>query len=327
MKILISDYPESMMPTHDLEKEVLKKGLGNEIEIEVYPYHDAKRDEFYDRLKDAAALLTAFIKIDKEAFEHAPNLKIISLNSTGYDVVDLQEATNRGIGVSPVGEYCTQDVAEGTLAFMFALNKGLKHYIKDIDELARWDFASFDPTPRMEKQTVGIFGFGKIGRCVAKKVKSLCQRVIAYDPYVDKSLAHELDVELVSAEEIYKEADIICNHMNLNNTNVHFFGNRAFELMEKQPIFINMGRGLSVDEDALVEALNTGKIRSAGLDILTNETPDLKNHPLAHRENVIITPHASFYSTTSLESLQELSCKNIVYYLKGEKAKVFKLVN
>ncbi|WP_071392793.1 NAD(P)-dependent oxidoreductase [Bacillus tuaregi] len=327
MKILISDYPECMMPTHELEIELLKKGLGNHIEVDVFSYYENNKEEFYEHLRDADALLTAFIQFDKEAFNHAPNLKVISLNSTGYDAVDIEEATFRGIGVCPVGEYCTQDVAEGTLAFMLALNKGHKHYITDVDQRARWDFASFKPSPRMETQTLGIFGFGKIGRCVASKAKHLCKKVIAYDPYVDKSLAADLGVELVSPEEIYKEADMITNHMNLNNSNIRFFDKKAFNSMEKKPIFINMGRGLSVDEDALVDALDKGKVRAAGLDILINETPDLNNHPLAHRENVIITPHASFYSTTSFEALQEISCWNIIHYLNGEKDKLFKLVN
>lgn len=107
MKILISDYAESMMPQHDLETETLKSHLGEDIDVEVYAYTDEAREEFYERLADADALLTAFIKVDKEAFEHAPKLKVIAINATGYDNVDMDAATAHGVGVCPVGEYCT----------------------------------------------------------------------------------------------------------------------------------------------------------------------------------------------------------------------------
>lgn len=326
MKIVISDYPDSMMPVHDYEKEVLNAGL-NKPEIVVFPYDDSKKEEFYSIIKDADAILTAFIHIDKEVMDHAPELKVISINATGYDNVDLKEATKRGIGVCPVGEYCTQDVAEMTISYMMALNKGLKHYIKDIDEKGIWSYSTIEPQNRIEDQVLGIFGFGKIGKCVAKKAQGLGMRVIAYDPHVDKSAGKELHVELLSKEDVLSQADVISNHMNLNSSNVKFFSKDEFSAMKKHPIFLNMGRGLCVDEDALAEALDKGYVRAAGLDILSDETPDLKHHPLTHRENVIITPHAAFYSKASINELQRISCDNIAYYLKGEKNKVFKLVN
>lgn len=326
MKIVISDYPDSMMPSHDYEKQVLNAGLNNP-EIIVFPYNDSKKEEFYSIIKDADAILTAFIHIDKEVMDNAPELKVISINATGYDNVDLKEATKRGIGVCPVGEYCTQDVAEMTIAYMMALNKGLKHYIKDIDDKGIWSYSTIKPQNRIEDQVLGIFGFGKIGKCVAKKAQGLGMRVIAYDPRVDKSVGKELHVELLSKDDVLSQADVITNHMNLNSSNVKFFSIKEFSAMKKHPIFLNMGRGLCVDEDALAEALDKGYVRAAGLDILSDETPDLKHHPLTHRENVIITPHAAFYSTASINELQRISCDNIVYYLKGEKNKVFKLVN
>ena len=111
MKILISDYAESMMPQHDLETETLKSHLGEDIDVEVYAYTDEAREEFYERLADADALLTAFIKVDKEAFEHAPKLKVIAINATGYDNVDMDAATAHGVGVCPCLLY-TSDAAD-----------------------------------------------------------------------------------------------------------------------------------------------------------------------------------------------------------------------
>lgn len=328
MKVLISDHPDSMMPDHTLETETLKEGLGPDVQVEIYPYDQDKKEEFYRRLADADALLTAFVTIDAEVMGHASRLKVISLNSTGYDQVDLEEATRRGIGVCPVGEYCTQDVSESAIAYMFALNKHFKEYQQDIEERHLWDYAAVPPWPRMEDQVLGIVGFGKIGKCTARKASGLVKRVIACDPFVDDEAFEKLGVERVDKEALFAQADIVANHMNLTDENVHFFNAAAFDAMAaRRPLFINLGRGLCVDEPALVEALDDGKLRAFGTDVLYDEVPDLATSKLVGRENVIITPHAAFYSTTALEDLERLSCQNIVYFLTGQREKVFKLVN
>lgn len=326
MKILISDYKASMMPSHEYEIEVLKKGLPD-AKIEVYEYTEENRAEFLEKIEDADALLTAFVRVDKEVFEHAPNLKVVSINATGYDSVDLAEAQKRGIGVCPVGEYCTWDVAEHTIAFMLTLNKNLKEYTYDIEKHYAWEYSVSNIPKRISNQTIGIFGFGKIGKAVAKMAKGLGMTVIATDIADRQADAKELGVELVSPEEIYERADVISNHMNLGSENRNYFTIHEFKKMKKQPIFLNMARGLSIKEEDLAEALDSGLIRGAGLDVLLDETPDLKNHFLTNRKNLIITPHAAFFSQEAFEDMQRISCENIVYFLKGEKEKVFKLVN
>ena len=327
MKILLSDYAESMMPQHDLETETLKSHLGEDIDVEVYAYTDEAREEFYEHLADADALLTAFIKVDKEAFEHAPNLKVIAINATGYDNVDMDEATARGVGVCPVGEYCTWDVSESAIAYMYALNKNFKFYIGQIEQEHRWDYAAAPEVPRLEDQTLGIFGFGKIGKCTARKAKGLVKRIVSNDPFIDQNLFGQNGVEQAEIDEVLAEADIIINHMNLNETNYHYFDAEKFAKMKKKPIVINLGRGLCMDEPALIEALDSGQIRAFGADVLYDETPDLANHPLVGRDNVIITPHSAFYSSSSLRDLMIFPCNNIGHFLKGEKDQLFKLVN
>lgn len=327
MKILISDYKESMMPDHDLEYEILKEGLGSDTEIEIFEYTDDKREEFLEKLSDADALLTAFVPIDKEAFGNAKNLKIISLNSTGYDGVDIEEANKRGIGVSPVGEYCTSDVSEGALAFVFGLVKGLKHYQKEIEEDYVWDYSSPKPMPRVESQVVGIIGLGKIGKCTAKKLQGLSKKVIAWDPYIDIKGTKEIGVEMVELSYLLNHSDIIINHMNLTKQNENFFDKKKFDEMDQHPIFINMSRGQHIIQEDLVAALDSGQIKAVGLDVLDKEHPDLQNHPLLNRKNVMVTPHSSFYSQDSIYQLEKISSENIVFFLKGKREKVFKLVN
>lgn len=327
MKVLISDYPDSMMPSHDVEIETLRAGLGDDVEIDIYAYSDDARDEFYERLSDADALLTAFVKVDEEAMAHAPALKVVSINATGYDNVDLERATARGIGVCPVGEYCTQDVSESALAYMCSLNKHFKFYTNRIEKDHVWDYAGATPVPRLEDQTLGIVGFGKIGSCTSRKAQGIVKRVVANDPFIDQERFAQNGAEGVGLDELLAQSDIIINHMSLNEGNVHYFDAEKFAKMERKPILINLGRGMCLDEQALVEALDAGVVRAFGADVLYDETPDLASHPLVGRDNVMITPHAAFYSSTSIEDLMRFSSQNVVHFLRGEKDKVFKLVN
>ena len=329
MKILISDYPDSMMPAHDYEKQILREGL-DQPEIVVHDYSDENREAFLQEIADADALLTAFIPIDAEVFARAKRLKIIALNATGYDNVDLEEANKRGVGVSPVGEYCTTDVAEFTITLMLALVKDLKQHIENIQSKNIWQYDAVRADKRFNEMVIGICGLGRIGRAVAMRAKALgVKEILAtdIDPTVTSELAIQLGVQLVSPEELFARSDIISNHMNLNETNHHFFNKTAFASMTKKPYFINMGRGACVVEEDLIAALDNQQLRGAALDVLSDETPNLETHPLNNRNNVIVTPHAAFYTQTSVNELIRLSSENIVHYLKGDKQKVFKLVS
>ena len=157
--------------------------------------------------------------------------------------------------------------------------------------------------------------------------KGLVKRIISNDPLIDQNLFGQNGVEQAEIDEVLAEADIIINHMNLNETNYHYFDAEKFAKMKKKPIVINLGRGLCMDEPALIEALDSGQIRAFGADVLYDETPDLANHPLVGRDNVIITPHSAFYSSSSLRDLMIFPCNNIGHFLKGEKDQLFKLVN
>ncbi|WP_242364086.1 hydroxyacid dehydrogenase [Limosilactobacillus antri] len=327
MKIVIADYAESMMPSHELEKRVLTAGLPG-CQIVTATYRDDRRAEFLQLVRDADALLTAFIRVDEELLATATQLKVVSINATGYDNVDLAAARRHGVAVCPVGEYCTTDVAEFTITAMLALVRNLKAYVTDVDVHQQWRYDYAQPNHRLSKLTLGIFGLGKIGRAVATRAAALGMRVLAVDPFISQEdYAKVADqVKLVSAAELFQQADIISNHMNLNESNDHFFTAERFRQMVKQPYFINMARGAEVDETALVAALDSGQISGAALDVLATEFPDLVTNPLVGRENVLVTPHTAFYSSDSLTALQRISCQNIVEYLTGHPEKVFKLV-
>ena len=325
MKIVICDYKNVLDRKLEYEKQILLNGIKN-AQIIIYEY-SGKKEEFIEVIKDADAILTAFLDINEEIINLAEKLKCISINATGYNRVDLDVASKKNIGVCAIGEYCTQEVADHTLALILALNRGVKHYINDIDEKNIWKYHSISGLPRIEGQVLGIFGFGKIGKAVAKRAVAFGMKVVAVDPYANKDEAEKLGVEIVDADYIWQNADIISNHMNQNSGNDNFFTIKEFEKIKKNPIFINVGRGSSVNENDLLKALENNLIRGAGLDVLSEESPNLKKNKLVGKENVIITPHAAFYSETSIKELQRISCENIVHYLNDEKEKVNIIVN
>lgn len=323
-RILVCDRRECLPNGCEAMVDLLVRGLpGSKVEILEYE----GREAFLAHLRGATALITAFLPLDAETLAQAPGLRVVSIAATGYDNVDLAAASRLGIGVCPIGEYCTRDVAEHAIALMLALNKNLKAYDQDVELAGRWNYNDAPVPRRIGSQCLGIFGLGKIGRQVARLAQGLGMTVVACDPYVKGTRALELGVRLVEKDELLSQADVISNHMNLGEDNAAFFTLKEFEKMRRHPIFLNLGRGASVNEEDLARALDLGLVRAAGLDVLSTEDPNLKQNALLGRKNVIITPHAAFLSQDSLEDLERIPCENVIHYLKGEYDQVFRLVN
>ncbi len=325
MKVVICDYKDVLDRELEYEKNIIKNGI-KDVDISVYEYN-GDNEEFIKEIEDADAILTAFLDIDKDVINKCKNLKCISINAVGYDTVDLEAARKNNIMVCAIEEYCTQEVAEHTLALILSLNRGIKHYINDIDNKNVWKYQSITGLRRLEGQTLGVYGFGSIGRAVAKRAQGFGINVVAVDPYISQEFADKYGVKIVDSNYIIENADIISNHMNQNNSNNNLFNLEEFKKMKKNPIFINVGRGSCVNEEDLLIALERNYIRGAGLDVLEAENPDIKNNKLVKRENVIITPHAAFYSETSMRELQRISCENIVNFFNNNMVGIKKIVS
>lgn len=322
-KIVIADYESALEDDYSITIESIEAALGEPVDSIVYAYKD-KRD-FISTLQDADGLVTGFIETDDEILSSCPKLKCISVSGVGFSNINLESARNNNVAVCHIQEYCTQEVAEHAIALMCALNRNLKFYDRQINDKKEWKYFVIDGNPNLSSQTLAIFGYGKIGKRVAKIATALGMKVLAVDKYASNN-CDTAEVEFVSKDEAFKRADIISNHMSLNESNIHFFNESAFGKMKRRPIFINVGRGGSVDEHALVNALNRGLIRGAGIDVLEEENPDLEKCSLLHRKNVILTPHSAFYSRESIEKLQSISGANLGYFLSGEKEKITELV-
>ncbi|MGN0374246.1 MAG: NAD(P)-dependent oxidoreductase [Butyrivibrio sp.] len=322
-KILICDYENVCEKDYSLTVKAIEEIMGK-AEVVICAY--AGKEELYDIIQDAEGMITAFLPLDKEFFKHAKKLKCISLNAVGYSNVDLAAAKECGVTVCHIAEYCTEEVAEHTLALIGALNRHLKFYTYEVEQRKQWSYSEITGRKNLSSQTIAVFGFGKIGKRVAGLAKAYNMKVLAVDPYLDSKTADEFGVLKVSAEEALENADIVTNHMNLTKDNYHFFNDEAFGMMKRKPLFINVGRGACVDEKALEKALNSGQISGAGLDVLEDENPVLEGNTLLHRDNVLITPHSAFYSAESIEKLQTVSGSNMAHVLKGEPEKAEEMI-
>ncbi|MGM0216168.1 C-terminal binding protein [Enterococcus sp. AZ109] len=315
MKVLISDYP-NVLASRDLSIEVdALKAYNKNLEVEIYPYQNKR--EFLEKVSHMNGLITAFLKLDRSFFQNDLQLTCVAVNATGYDTIDLAAAKKKNIQVVPLVNYCTEDVADHTIALLLSLNRKLKAYIQLIDHQKIWRYKEVGTMHRLSEQTLAIVGCGKIGQAVAKRAQAFGLSIIGYDPYKSTEELAKLQIKKVSFSEIQEQADVVCNHVATTSENQYLFDRPFFQRLKKQPLFLNLGRGANVDHAALLEALDQGWVRGAGLDVLASENPDLEKEPLVNRENVIITPHASFYSEESMRTLQLQSVENLIKHLEA----------
>jgi D-3-phosphoglycerate dehydrogenase len=204
------------------------------------------------------------------------------------------------------------EVANQTVSMILTLIRKTAFFDKKVKS-GQWDFHSGIPIYRTKGKTLGLIGCGRIGLEVAKRMSAFGVRVIAFDPYLEKAPE---GVELKDFDTVLKESDFISIHCPLNDSTQHLIGGEAFKKMEKKSLLINTSRGPIIDEKALIKALEKGLISGAGLDVLEKEPPDSEN-PLLKMDNVILSPHVSFYSVESISELKRRTAKNVVDVLTG----------
>lgn len=280
-------------------------------------------EEIIKNCGDADALISLYEPITAKVIDSLPNLKFVSVAAIGYNYVDTNYAKKKGVRVSNNPNYCIEEVADHTAAMILALTRKLNQYNEAVQKDRIWVFnAAGDDMFRLSYLTVGLCGFGNISKRVAKRMKAFGCSIIAYDPYVTAEKGMEFGVEMVSMDNVLETADIISVHMPLTNDTKKFFNKNIFERMGKRPIFVNCSRGGLVDENALIYALDVGLVSAAGLDVLESETPDLDNSGLLGRNNVILTPHAAFYSKQAVEENLTLASEHVKYFIYGQLDKI-----
>ena len=265
--------------------------------------------------RDADALLVTYAKVTAEMIGQMTRCRIIARFGIGVDNVDIAAATNASIVVTRVPDYCIDEVSDHAMALLLALARKIP-FANSRAHAGRWEMPAVVPIHRLRGSVLGLVGFGRIPQLVAPKAKTFGFRVISYDPFVSAETMRRTGVEKVDFSELVKVSDHISIHTPLVPETNHLFNADVFRRMKPTAHLINTARGSVVDEEALAQALDEGRLAGAALDVLSQEPPS--SSPLFGRDNVILTPHMSFYSAESLIDLQSKAAEEVVRVLTGE---------
>lgn len=266
--------------------------------------------------KGAEAIIFAATRFTDSLFSKLPDLKIISRRGIGIDTVDMAAATKHGVKVCNCQGYGAKDVAQHTVALMLSLIHRIPTYDSRVKKDNNWGYMDVPMATRLGERTVGIVGFGRISRVIASMLKGFGTRILVYDPYVSEAEG----VEAVSFDELLKRADIISVNAPLTESTRHMINKDAISKMKDGAMIINTSRGPLIDEEVLIDALESGKLRGAALDVF--ETEPFKNESKFRTlENVILTPHIAWHSTEAIRDLDIEVTQNIIDYFEGKPLK------
>ncbi|WP_449354221.1 C-terminal binding protein [Virgibacillus natechei] len=309
MKVVITDHEYKDLRFED-------KILDHE-DIEVVKMQCKTEDEVIEACHDADAIMNLYAPISRRVIENLKNCKIITRYGVGVDTIDLDAATEHGICVGNVPDYGVDEVSDHALALILSLLRKITTS-NQIVKNGTWDVNLSKPIRRLNRLTIGLVGFGNIPRRLAMKVQALGLNVIVSDPFVSEEIAKESNVTLVSLEELCEKADLISVHVPLNASTKGMIGKEQFGLMKKGVYLVNTARGPVVDEDALLEAIESGVVAGAGLDVIETE-PINPDHPFLKKENVTLTPHMAGYSEESAEEMRSKTALGITdVLLRGQ---------
>ena len=305
-KVVLTDY---VWESLDVEHEILG-GLADLVPLQI-----TDPDAFFPQAEDCDALLNTYGgPITAEVMARMPRCKIIARYGIGVDTIDLDAATEAGIIVTNNPTYCIEEVAEHTVAMMLSAARKITFY----DRLVRtggWAVPPGKPMFRLAGATVGLIGFGNIARRVATAAAALDMRVLYSDPFVEQG-QFDAPGEKTELADVLERADYVCVHAPLTPQTRGMLGAEAFAQMKPTAVLINCSRGPIVDTAALVDALDAGQIAGCALDT-TDPEPLPENHTLRTRENVIINPHAAWYSEQAMEGLQRGAPNEVRRVLEG----------
>ncbi len=314
-RILITDIA---WPDIDIEKKVLAA-----VDGELMVAGGGSPEEIIALAPQADAILTCWKDVPAEALDIAPNCRIVSRYGIGLDNIPIDRATKLGMLVTNVPDFCLEEVSDHVMALLLATARQLFPLART-PERSGWTRDTPRPIPRVRGQTLGLIGFGNIAHALVPKALGCGLRVIAFTPRLQAEdtpdgveVTNDLGVLLASS-------DYVSIHCPLTDETAHLIDAAALAQMKPSALLINTSRGGVIDESALIRALQDGIIGGAALDVTDPEPPSAGN-PLLTLENVIVTPHAAFYSVESTAELARKAAENVVTVLQGEVPKT--LVN
>lgn len=301
MNILVSDGIE------DIGKKILTEAGHNVVDKKFTPEELLKEIPNYD-----AIIVRSATKVTKEVIDAGKNLKVIARGGVGLDNIDVAYAESKGIKVLNTPGASAISVAELAIAHMFALCRFLHVSTSEMRNL-KWPKKEYSKGIELTGKTLGIFGLGNIGREVAKRAIGLGMKVIAYDPIVKQT---DLQVKLTSKEEVLTQSDIITLHIPYDKKVGAVITKKEFDMMKKGVILINCARGGVISEKDLLEALKSGKVAAAGIDVFENEPPTEAQKELLNHPNVSATPHIGASTVEAQERVGEEIAQKVINALK-----------
>ena len=312
-------YRRDMEP----ERQILQRYP--ELEVDLRGVAVRSEDDLAEAGQEADALLCSTIEhLNRRVIERLPRTKVIARYGVGLDTVDLEAATDHGIVVTHFPQYCTAEVADHALALILALNRRIVELDRALRNGAWVTFRHETrkilrgPVPPLREQTLGIVGFGRIGRAVAERAKPFGLTILAADPYVSAEEVRAAGAEPVALEDLLTRADIVTIHCPLTPETRGLMNAERLALMKPGAVLVNTARGPVVDLDAITATLEAGRIGGAGLDVVYPE-PLPADHPLYNLPNVILTPHSAYYSERSVETVREQTLVEALTVLQGRR--------
>ncbi len=314
-KVIITDYDYGNI---DIERSILEK-----VGAEVIGLQAKREEDLFDAATDCAAMINQYARIGRETITRMQKCEVIARYGVGVDIVDVAAATEQKILVTNVRDYCTEEVADHAISLWLTLARKLPDYDRATHK-GIWRWQSGKPIYRLRDRTMGVVSFGKIGQAISARARAFGVNVIAFDPFLPAQVAKEHGVELVSKEDLLARSDYILMQAPMTPDTRHFLSDAEFAAMKPGAILVNTGRGPTVDNRALFRALTDGHLAAAGLDDPEEEPAkrsewNPEDNPIFTLPNVVVTPHAAYYSEESIAAARVTAATQVAKVLSRQK--------
>jgi D-3-phosphoglycerate dehydrogenase len=306
MKIVIVDHVF-------LEEEHIQK-LRSIGDLKIFEEPPKTPNELKERIKEADIVIVGWSNLTKNVIDFAKKLKMISIWATTCHYADLKAATERGITVTHVPGYATEAVAEHVFALLLAAIRKLRLADKHVRE-GNFDWRPFGGS-ELAGKTLGVVGTGAIGCRVAEIARAFRMQILGYDKYPNLKRAEEIGMKYVDLYTLLKESDFVTLHVTLTSETERLIGKKEIEAMKNGAVTVNTSQGKVVDEKALIDALKSGKLSYAGLDVFEEEPP-AKDNPLFKLDNTILSPHIGFHTVEAAKRCTDVCIDNVAKFLEG----------
>lgn len=317
--MLRSDHPKVVIADYDYGDVDIERAILEQVGAQVVALQAKQEEDLFEAATDCAAMINQYARIGRDTIARMQKCEVIARYGVGVDIVDVEAATACNILVTNVRDYCTEEVADHAISLWLTLARKLPDYDRATHN-GIWKWQSGRPIHRLRGRTMGVVSFGKIGQAIAERARAFGVNVIAFDPYLPAQVALQHAVELVSKAELLARSDYVLMQAPMTPDTRHFLSDAEFAAMKPGAILVNTGRGPTIDNKALYRALTDGHLAAAGLDDPEEEPAKRTDwspagNPIFTLPNVLITPHAAYYSEESIHTARVTAATQVAKVL------------